>query len=172
MTQVKAVHGMNEREEVKWRWISAQWLCKKPWLTQPGAGIHSSRTLQNRTEIASKQQVLNKCRRVKGSAVTGVRMRQREGATESGRGSITRHKPTGNRTEQIHKYWKKIRRQAGQKELGAVHFLWVQICILIECVCWVETTLPYGLYMLLKTCVLLQTLKTLWSIINTIYWGS
>lgn len=54
-----------------------------------------SKPLQNRTEIASMLQVLNKCRRVKGSAVTRAGMRQREGATESGQGSITRLKPTG-----------------------------------------------------------------------------
>lgn len=57
-----------------------------------------SRPLQNRTEIASKLQVLNTCRWVKGSAVTGAGMRQREGANERGRGSIIRHKHTGNQT--------------------------------------------------------------------------
>lgn len=34
-----------------------------------------SRPLQNRTEIASVLPVLNKCRRVKGSAVTGAGIR-------------------------------------------------------------------------------------------------
>lgn len=57
-----------------------------------------SKPLQNRTEIASELQVRNRCRRVKGSAVTGAGMRQRRGATESGRGSISRHKATGNQT--------------------------------------------------------------------------
>lgn len=36
------------------------------------------RPLQSRTEIADMVQVLNNCRRVKGSAVTGAEMRQRE----------------------------------------------------------------------------------------------
>lgn len=57
-----------------------------------------SRPLRNRTEIAGVLHVLNKCRRVKGSAVTGAGMRQREGATKSGRGSVTGHKPTGAQT--------------------------------------------------------------------------
>lgn len=40
-----------------------------------------SRPLQNRTEIAGMLQVLNRCRRVKGSAVSRVGMRRREGAS-------------------------------------------------------------------------------------------
>lgn len=58
------------------------------------AWCRDSGPLQSRTEIADMLLVLNKCRRVKGSAVTGAGMRQGERATESGRGCVTGHKPT------------------------------------------------------------------------------
>lgn len=54
----------------------------------------NSKPLHNQTGIAGVLQDQNKCRRVKGSAVYGRGMGQKEGA--SGRGSMTRHKPTDN----------------------------------------------------------------------------
>lgn len=74
-----------------------------------------SRPLQNRTEIADMLRVLNKCRRVKGSAVTRARTRQREGASEIGRGSITRHKPKGTQTE-THSQRLKENKKTGRSE--------------------------------------------------------
>lgn len=51
---------------------------------------HSKGHSGNWTEIAAVLRVLNKCGRVKGSAVTRVGMKLREGATESGRCTTAR----------------------------------------------------------------------------------
>lgn len=71
----------------------------------------SRTTLHRRTEIAGMLQVLNKCRRVKGSAVTRAGVTQREGATESGRPHY-QTKPTGHKIE-IHSH-----RFTGSKKTG------------------------------------------------------
>ncbi len=94
VTQVKAADANNERKEVKWRWDQHHDSARgRDWLDLM---CRHSRPLQNRTEIASMLKVRNKCRRVTRSAVTRAGMRQREGATERGRGTVLRHKAGGN----------------------------------------------------------------------------
>lgn len=78
-----------------------------------------SRPLQNRTEIADMLRGLNKCRRVKGSAVARAGARQREGATESGRSTTARQEIRPKNIQRL----KGNKKTGRPEELGAVQFL-------------------------------------------------